>query len=278
MPGAGVEIAQFLVLELVEFDIEFDILVVEIAVIDRDVVAGPMPHRSPVDRDLPQRQEFAGVLDMGEILHLEGDVMHLGLGAADEIHRVVVGVAAQEDEEILDPVGHPEAQHAAIEIRHRLGILHHIGDVPELERAGAETLMVGAQIFPFLEQLDGGALGVVEGQHLADARNRVAAQLAFDAVGRQFLGHVGDVRLGRDLERDPAQALVAPFLQSQRQEAGLARQIGAVLVPAAEHQPVDLGVIGERLVEIRRLERGMPDPSRRDHGFLRPFGCSGAKS
>src|SRR3979411_960923 len=38
MPGAGVEIAQLLVLHLVELDVEFDILVVEIAGGDGDVV------------------------------------------------------------------------------------------------------------------------------------------------------------------------------------------------------------------------------------------------
>src|SRR5690349_8587847 len=39
MPGAGVEIAQFLVLHLVELDVELDVLVVGVAVVDRDVVA-----------------------------------------------------------------------------------------------------------------------------------------------------------------------------------------------------------------------------------------------
>src|SRR5262249_13309931 len=32
-----------------------------------------------------------------------------------------------------------------------------------------------------------------------------------------------------------------------------------------QHHSVDLGVVGERLVEIRRLERRVPDPARLDH-------------
>jgi hypothetical protein len=47
---------------------------------------------------------------VGEVLHLEGDVMHVDFPATDEIHRVVIRVAAQEDKEVLDPVRHPKAQ------------------------------------------------------------------------------------------------------------------------------------------------------------------------
>src|SRR5258705_8879843 len=50
MPGAGGEITQLLVLHLIELDVEFDILVVEIAGIDRDVVGGPLSHRPPGGR------------------------------------------------------------------------------------------------------------------------------------------------------------------------------------------------------------------------------------
>jgi hypothetical protein len=80
MPGAGIEITEFLVLHLVELDVELDDLVVEIAMIDRDVVARAMAHRPPVDRYLADREQLAGVLDVGKVLHLEGNMMHQARG------------------------------------------------------------------------------------------------------------------------------------------------------------------------------------------------------
>jgi hypothetical protein len=59
-----------------------------------------------------------------------------------------------------------------------------VGDVAELQRAGAKHLMVGAEILPFGEQLDRGALGIVESQHLPDARNGIAAHCALHTVAR----------------------------------------------------------------------------------------------
>jgi hypothetical protein len=35
-------------------------------------------------------------------------VMHFGRRAADEIDRVMIGIAAHEDEEVADPIRHPE--------------------------------------------------------------------------------------------------------------------------------------------------------------------------
>src|SRR5437870_5338114 len=51
MPGARVKIATLLVQHLVELGEELDHLFVRIAVIDRDVVAGAVTHRSPGDFD-----------------------------------------------------------------------------------------------------------------------------------------------------------------------------------------------------------------------------------
>src|SRR5262245_41039784 len=110
--------------------------------VNRDVVARPMPHRPPVDGHLAQREQFAGVLDVCEVLHFEGDVMHLDLCTAQEIHGVMVRVASQEDEIVFDPVRYPESQHPAVEIGHLLWVLHYTGDVPELERTCAQHLMM----------------------------------------------------------------------------------------------------------------------------------------
>ena len=79
--------------------------------IGRDIVARTVTQRSPDDRNRFLPEQLAGVLDLGEVLHFEGDVVHLRLLAGEEIHRVVVRAAAQEREEVLDPVGNAEAQH-----------------------------------------------------------------------------------------------------------------------------------------------------------------------
>src|SRR5262245_57278820 len=47
VPGPRIEIAERLVLHLVELDIELDRVLVRIAMIGCDVVAGPVPHRPP---------------------------------------------------------------------------------------------------------------------------------------------------------------------------------------------------------------------------------------
>src|SRR5262245_22207769 len=51
MPGARLEVAELLVEHLIHFAEEFDHVVVVIAVVGRDVVAGSVAQRSPDDRD-----------------------------------------------------------------------------------------------------------------------------------------------------------------------------------------------------------------------------------
>src|SRR3954469_3506109 len=53
VPGSRVEIAEGLVLHVVELDVDPDHPVVVIGVERRDVVAGPEPHRAPDDGDFP---------------------------------------------------------------------------------------------------------------------------------------------------------------------------------------------------------------------------------
>src|SRR5262245_3570064 len=75
MPGTGIEIAELLVLHLVKLNVELNIVAVAIAMIDGDVMPRAMTHRAPVDRHLAQREELARILDVGKVLHLEGDVV-----------------------------------------------------------------------------------------------------------------------------------------------------------------------------------------------------------
>ena len=63
MPGARIEIAELLIQNLIELGKELDHVLVRVAVIDRDIVAGTMTQGSPDDRDLVLREHIAAVLD-----------------------------------------------------------------------------------------------------------------------------------------------------------------------------------------------------------------------
>src|SRR5262245_3384264 len=112
---------------------------------------------------------------MREILELESDVMELGAVAANEIDRVMIGVAAQEDEEVADPVRHPEAEDALIEVGRVVWARRDEGDMAELQRARPKHLLVSPEIAPFREQLDRRALVVLERQHPAHPGDRIVA-------------------------------------------------------------------------------------------------------
>src|SRR5690348_8145889 len=126
--------------------------------------------------------------------------MQLDGAAADEIHRVMIGTTAHEDEEVVDPVGDAKAEHLGIELRGLLRILDHEGDMAEFQRADAVMLQMLAEIIPFLEQRDGGALVVLKRQYRADAGRGIVAQLAFDAVLFKFAGEWAEIRIRGNFE------------------------------------------------------------------------------
>src|SRR5713226_6301651 len=135
MPGTWIEIAELLIQDLIELGKEFDHVLIRVAMIDRDVVSGAMAQRSPDDRDLVMREHIAAVLDGGEIPHLERNMVHPRSFAAQEIHGVVVWVAAHEHEKVAVPVRYLETHHAFIKIARLLHVRHHEGAVPKLDRA-----------------------------------------------------------------------------------------------------------------------------------------------
>ena len=115
-----------------------------------------------------------------------------------------------------------------IEVSHRLGVMHREGDVSELERGDAGDRLMIAERARFVEQLDGGALGVLERQRLRRAGAGVALQLGADAVARELLLQVGKVGAGRDLEREFAATPLGSVPQLDRELAD----------PAGEKSPV----------------------------------------
>src|SRR5215470_6044484 len=184
---------------------------------------------------------------MREVLQLERNVVKLGAVAADEVDGVVIGVAAQEDEEVADPVGHAKAQNTLIERGGLLRARHDEGDVTELQGTGAEHLFVAAEIAPFLEQLDGGALVVFEGENLSQAGNGVVALLALDAVPGEYAGKFIEVGARRDLERQLGAATVVALFELDDQLADLGGEEGAFFFARGNSETVDLRVIDDGL-------------------------------
>src|SRR6266566_8270079 len=136
---------------------------------------------------------------MDEVLELERDVMELHVRPGEEVHAVMIGIAAHEAEEIADPVRDAKAENLLVEADGALNVGRVESDMAELERADAGDLLVLAEIAPLLEQLDGGSLDVGERQHLPDAGNGVVAQLAAYPVLGKLAPQFAEIRIGRDL-------------------------------------------------------------------------------
>src|SRR5271170_8266251 len=137
MPRPRLEITKLFVEYLIELAKEFDDLIVRIAVIGGDIVPRAVAQRAPDDRDALLPEQVAGILQMNEVLQFEGHVMHFAIGAADEIHRMMIRVAAHEDEKVVDPVGDLKSEDLAVKLRGLLRIFDHPRDVAELERPDA---------------------------------------------------------------------------------------------------------------------------------------------
>ena len=61
-------------------------------------------------------EQVASLFHMRPVVQFEGVMVHAWTGTAKDIDRVMVAVAAQEGEEVADPVGHPEAENVDIEV------------------------------------------------------------------------------------------------------------------------------------------------------------------
>ena len=81
--------------------------------VDRDVVAGPVPYRPPQDLEFVAPEQVAGLMHVRGVAQFERHMVHARLRAACEIERVMFGAATHEDEIFLDPVGDTEAQKVA---------------------------------------------------------------------------------------------------------------------------------------------------------------------
>src|SRR6266852_521373 len=101
---------------------------------------GPMTADAPDQLDLVQAQEVARAREMGRVVELPGNVEHAGFLGGDEIHGVMVDIAAQEYEEIPQPVRQFETELVDVELLAALRIAGAHGDVADLARADAAPL------------------------------------------------------------------------------------------------------------------------------------------
>ena len=88
--------------------------------------------------------------------------MKLHVRTGEEIHGVMIRIAAHEAEEIADPVGDAKAEHPLVKCDGALDIRRVEGDVSELERPDTGDMRVLAEIAPLLEQVDRRSLIVLE--------------------------------------------------------------------------------------------------------------------
>src|SRR5258708_19665 len=134
MPGTRLEIAEALVLHLVEFAIELHDLPVGVTMIDEDIVADDVAARSPDQMIVVAAEEVARALNFRPVLHLEGDVMHFLVRAMrGEVHRGMVGPATHENKKIASPVRHAEPENVLIERRHLLDVGNVEREMTELD-------------------------------------------------------------------------------------------------------------------------------------------------
>src|SRR5262245_10231336 len=162
VPRPRLEIPKLLVFHLIELAEELDDLLVLVTVIGGDVVSRAVPQGTPDDRNPLLPHHLARVLQMYEILELERDMMKRHVRAAEEVHGVMIRIAAHEAEEVADPIGDAKAEHLLVESDGALDVRRVESDVSELERADAGDLRMLAEIAPFLEQFDGRSFVVLE--------------------------------------------------------------------------------------------------------------------
>ena len=82
---------------------------IRVVMIRENVMPRAMASRTPQQGNGVLCQVITGPLHMAPVFLLKGDVVHLLIVRLQKIDGVVVGTAAQEHEEVFDPVRHTEA-------------------------------------------------------------------------------------------------------------------------------------------------------------------------
>ena len=173
------------------------------------------------------RQVVEVVLEVEEVAHLVGDVEEpAALVALHQVDRVVIGVAAQEGEEVADRVGPAEPEHVEVEALDLEQVRYVGGDVSELGGPQAEGIGDAAGLLALEQRQRRPAARLGERQCGRDARLGVAAALARHAGRAQSLA--GLVEGAVDLEPEPGAAVGLAGAHDDAVVVGAGRQVGGV--------------------------------------------------
>src|ERR1700704_4406527 len=93
MPWPRLEIAELLVVHLVEIGEELDRDAVGILMIDRDVVPDQVTDRAPEQLDVLASEKIAGTVDLGLVAQLEREVVNVGVVGLQQVDGVVIAAA-----------------------------------------------------------------------------------------------------------------------------------------------------------------------------------------
>ena len=201
MPRARVEIAERLILHLIEIRIELDGVTVVVTMKDGNVVPRSEAQWTPDNRKLGSRQHVACVNDVASIAQFKRNVVHARAFAFDKIHRMMIRIAAQENEKVVDPVGDAKTEQSLVEFGNLRGVGTEEGDMAKLERADASGVGLRFQKAPLGKQLDRRPLGIWERQRFCNTGTRPLTFVAGDPLFGQLLSDLGEIRIGSDFER-----------------------------------------------------------------------------
>jgi len=217
MPGTRLEIAELFVEHQVHAVIELDQITIGIVVVDRDVVTGSVPYRSPEDLEFVASEQVAGLMHMRGVAQFERQMVDARLSAACKIHRVMLGAATQEDEILLDPVGDTETENSFEEFRGPFRVGRIERDVTELgDGQTADGFDRPAEVPPG-EQLDLNPVRIVEDQRFRYSGRRVAPDFRRDMEGRQRLLQLGEIEVGRNLVGNGGQTRGRAAFENERE-------------------------------------------------------------
>ena len=178
VPGPRFPVALGLVDHDVDLGEQLDDVAVGVAVVGEQVVARPVAPRPPVQpvavlgEVVEHRDQVVGAA------HLVGDVVHAGvLLAGHEVGRVVVGVAAHEDEEVADGVRPPEPEEVLVEGLHGRQLGGVGRDVAELGGAQGREALDAARVLRGRQVQRDPGHRLLQHQDVGRARPDVAAPL-----------------------------------------------------------------------------------------------------
>src|SRR5262249_23926236 len=211
VPRPRLVIPETLVEHHVELSEELDRRLVGVAVIAEEVVAWPVPPRTPDHLVLGGCAEgVEGLLHVAHVAHLVCDVVDAPRSVGPEqVDRVVVGGAAEEDEEVADRVRPAEPEHFPVEVDGPADVAHEVAEVAELLWAPG-----GGALAPVLDlriEVEWVALRIANSQQGPDPRFWISPPLGCDPalreVGFGILDGPGDLegevnRLGRRRAHD----------------------------------------------------------------------------